>query len=66
MTANEYIDKAVAKLKAQVARKGYHENLGQKEIRTFVDKANKGEFGKLAWHEVGTLELQFSDRVDAI
>jgi len=66
MTADQYIQSAIGKLKASVARKGYQENLGQKEIRTFVDKAHKGDFGKLAWHEVGTLELQFSDMVDAI
>lgn len=54
----------IAKLKNQIAKKGYSENLGQKELRQYEDYLGKQKSqGKITWEEASDLATDFQNEI---
>jgi len=65
-SARSEMGNIINRLKQFVARNGFQENLGQREIRKFHDEARAGKFGKMEWHEAAKLQMELTDKVEAL
>lgn len=58
-TEKKKIDRIINKLKLSIQKKGYYENLGQKELRTYLDKISIADYQNYC-----TLKDYFNNKLD--